>query len=145
MKKSIKKLISLALVMTMLLSTMMVVSAEGTIATEDVSFEEELMPLAATNCLYTSTRGYSGAYYRFSGTGVITLSAAGVTKSAAPNLHSDMFITEIQIMADIYENLTIAEKSRWFLIKDSFPADNAKFETWYYSEIRALDHFEYFG
>ena len=117
MKKSIKKIISLALVMTMLLSTMMVVSAEGTIAAENVSFEEELMPMAATACF--SAIGYSGTVYKYVGFDPITIYKGSFHKYGNSNSNSSGFVSAVHQMNSIFSTLSGAEISAWIIVRSA--------------------------
>lgn len=123
MKRSIKRIISFALVMTMLLSTMLVVSAEGTNVAESFSVEEELMPMAATNCIPTSAKGYSGKTYSYSYSSTnVRLHKGADNKSGLRSSESESFINNVIGMANIYNNeLSDYEKSVWPLFRHLEP------------------------
>ena len=104
MKRSIKRIISFALVMTMLLSTMITVSAEGTIATEDVSFEDELMPLVADPCASNNAAGFSGVAFVYFYNGLNEINLRYNVRTiipGEPNDTSDSYVECVDEMAEI--------------------------------------------
>ena len=109
MKKSIKKIISLALVMTMLLLTMMVVSAEGTIAADEVSFEEELMPMTADYCGSNYAYGFTGRIYsyRYNSSIEIVVRVGEITNqvSLEPSDYTTSFASKVNTMNSYYNNI----------------------------------------
>ena len=104
MKRSIKRIISFALVMTMLLSTMITVSAEGTIAAENFSVEDELMPLAADPCASNNAAGFSGKpfVYFYNGVNEINLRFDVIHwATGTPDVDSDYYVESVDNMAFI--------------------------------------------
>ena len=117
MKRNIKRIISFALVMTFLLSTMITVSAEGTIAAENFSVEDELMPMSADYCgsghAYGFTpRTYTYYYVTIDSTiyAVLRLVEPGedpIVVTIEPNWESDLFIQYVQDAMSYYmQNIT---------------------------------------
>ena len=99
------------------------IKCEYLVEAESFSVEEKLMPMAATNCIPTSAKGYSRKTYSYSYSSTnVRLYKGADNKSGLRSSESESFINNVIGMANIYNNeLSDYEKSVWPLFRHLEP------------------------